>query len=266
MQMDQEVSEPGIMQNGNDTVHVFQKFGVDDFNQDNLPLYPKGQDASVEFTFLSISPYDVLTEIRKGSSILFHKTGEENLNAQQANRIKISTEARGDNTVVKLTIINITREDEGAYLCVLYDSQGTSVLGTQSNDISVDFPPGPARCSSSAPPDFFGQNYVGSDEIWTIISCLATMGTQSGYIACFNPDFRLPPLNMHFNRTHLSGMFWAMKDKPVFCCSATFENGMDRCICTDYKSHSEEVLCSSYMETATSDIVVPETQPDQPDL
>ncbi|XP_072178767.1 uncharacterized protein [Diadema setosum] len=211
--------------------------------------FTEGQDALAEYTFPDINPNDVSVEIRKGSIILFDKTGEEHLNAQQADRIKVSKEARGEDTVVRLSITNINREDEGAYLCVVYDSQGTMVLETRSNYISIDFPPGPATCSSVAPSDFSIQNYLGSDETWTVINCLATMGTQSAYIACFNPDLRLPPLYMNINRTHLSGMFWTKKDKPVFCCSATFEIGVDICTCMEYKSHSEEVLCSSNPST-----------------
>ncbi|XP_072178681.1 uncharacterized protein [Diadema setosum] len=216
-------------------------------------VFTEGQDALVEYTFPDIAPQSVAVEIRKGSTILFDKTGKKNLNAQQANRIKISTEARGDNTVVRLSITNITREDESAYLCVLYDSQGTMVLETQKNHISVEFPPGLANCSSTESSEVSVQNYLGSDDTWTVIKCQATRGTQSGYLACFNPDLRLPPLSNHFNRTHLIGMFWTKKDKPVFCCSATFENGMDKCKCMEYKSHMEQVLCSPKPNSEESD-------------
>ncbi|XP_072178769.1 uncharacterized protein [Diadema setosum] len=216
--------------------------------------FTEGQDALAEYTFPDINHNDVSLEIRKGSNILFDKNGEEHLNAQQANRIKVSKEARGEDTVVRLSITNITREDESAYLCVLYDMHGTTVLETQSHYISIDFPPGPATCGSVAPSDFSIQNYLGSDETWTVINCHATMGTQSAYIACFNSDLRLPPLNMNINRTHLSGMFWTKKDQPVFCCSATFENGVDMCTCMEYKSHSKEVLCSSSPPTQPSSL------------
>ncbi|XP_072178773.1 uncharacterized protein [Diadema setosum] len=211
--------------------------------------FTEGQDALVEFTFRFVNPAEVAIEIWKDSSILFDKTGEENLNAQQANRIKMSMQARGEDTVVRLSITDITREDDSAYICVLYDRYGTTVLETQSNYISVDFPSGPARCTSVAPSDFFHQNYLGSDETWMIISCLVTMGTQASYIACFNPDSTLLPLSIRSNGTHLRGMFWTKKDVPAFCCSATFENGVDKCNCMEYKSHKEEVLCSPSQST-----------------
>ncbi|XP_072178680.1 uncharacterized protein [Diadema setosum] len=210
-----------------------------------MSSFTEGQDALVEYTFPDIAPQSIAVEIRKGSTILFHKTGKENLEASQAKRIEVSTEARGDSTVVRLSINNITREDESAYLCVLYDSQGTMVLESKKKHLSVDFPPGPANCSSTESSEFSIQNYLGSDETWTVINCQATRGMHAGFIACFNPDLRLPPLNMHFNRTHLIGMFWAKKNTPVFCCSATFRNDVDRCTCTEYKSHKEQVLCTS---------------------
>ncbi|XP_072181405.1 uncharacterized protein [Diadema setosum] len=208
-------------------------------------IFTEGQDAFVEYSFPDINPSSVAVEIRKGSIIIFERTRKENLNAQQANRIKISTEARGENTVVRLSITNITREDASAYQCVLYNSQGTIVLESQENLILVEFPPGPANCSSAESSEVSIQNYLGSDDTWTVIKCHATRGTKSGYIACFNPDLRLPPLNMHSNRTHLIGMFWAKKNTPVFCCSATYRNDVDRCTCTEYKSHKEQALCSS---------------------
>ncbi|XP_072181402.1 uncharacterized protein [Diadema setosum] len=211
--------------------------------------FKEGQDALVEFTFRFVNPNDAAIEIWKDSSVLFDKTGEENLNAQQANRIKMSMHAKGVDSVVRLSIDNITREDDGAYLCVLYDRYGTTVLETQSNYISVDFPSGPARCTSVAPSDFFHQNYLGSDETLMIISCLVTMGTEASYIACFNPDSTLLPLSIRSNGTHLRGMFWAKKDVPAFCCSAMFENGVDKCNCMEYKSHKEEFLCSPFPTT-----------------
>ncbi|XP_072178679.1 uncharacterized protein [Diadema setosum] len=207
-------------------------------------IFTEGQDALVEYSFPDINPSSVAVEIRKGSTIIFERTRKENLNAQQANSIKISKDARGETTVVILSITNITREDESAYLCVLYDSQGTMVLERQEKLIVVEFPPGPANCSSTESTEVSIQDYLGSDDTWTVIKCHATRGTQFGYIACFNPHLRLPPLNMHSNRTHLMGMFWAMKNRPVFCCSTTLRN-VDRCTCIEYMSHKEQTLCSS---------------------
>ncbi|XP_071484987.1 uncharacterized protein [Diadema antillarum] len=207
-------------------------------------FFKEGQDAFVEYSFPDINPSSVAVEIRKGSTIIFERTRKENLNAQQANRIRISKEARDEDTLVRLSIINITREDESVYFCVLYDSQGAMVLDSQEKLIVVEFPPGPANCSSIESSEASIQDYLGSDDTWTVIKCHATRGTQFGYIACFSPDLRLPPLNMHSNRTHLIGMFWAKKNKPVFCCSATFRNDVDRCTCTEYKSHKEQALCS----------------------
>ncbi|XP_072181395.1 uncharacterized protein [Diadema setosum] len=234
-----------------------------------MSSFTEGQDAVVEFTFPDITPPSVAVEIRKGSSVLLDRNGKENLNAQQANRVKISTKERGKNTVVRLSINKITREDASAYLCVLYDSKGTMVLETQTNHISVEFPPGPANCSSTESSEVSIQNYLGSDDTWTVIKCHATRGTQSGYLACFNPTLRLPPLSMTYNKTHLTGMLWAEKDKPVFCCSATFEKIVDRCKCMEYKSHKEEVLCSSEAnegEGTTSAFHADEATPSQPSL
>ena len=202
----------------------------------------EGERAEIEFQYENILDADI--HLKKAQGEAFYKEGKlvtEVLTENQQKRFSVrrSNRKQGnvDILVILLQIDKVTREDAGTYVCEVYIDEQISSQDTRKTTLRVDFPPGNAFCT----PDRYAF-FLDPEEIWTLLSCSALLGSQAVYIQCYQNGQVVPPFEEQSqNTTHFAQKVWILHGMPAFCCSFAYDNHIDKCNCSDFVWNPKEL-------------------------
>ncbi|XP_041461919.1 uncharacterized protein LOC121413238 isoform X1 [Lytechinus variegatus] len=140
---------------------------------------------------------------------------------------------------VSVTILNISREDGGTYICDAYINDIKQDELTKKISLLIEYPPGKPLCNLVSSKE---TNMVTS--VWNIIECVAPLGNMPGKIVCFQDDEVVPPkTDLIYNATAIEQMFWARNGKNVLCCTAGYENdNISKMLCTNLQNGQNNLL------------------------
>ena len=195
----------------------------------------EGERAEIEFQYENILDADI--HLRKAQGEAFYRDGKlvtEVLTESQQKRFSVrrSNRKQGnvDILVILLQIDKVRREDAGTYVCDVYIDEQISSQDTRKTTLRVDFPPGNAFCT----PDRYAF-FLDPEEIWTLLSCSALLGSQAVYIQCYQSGQVVPPFQEQSqNTTHFAQKVWILNRLPAFCCSFAYDNLIDKCNCSHF--------------------------------
>ena len=185
--------------------------------------------------------------LRAGHRPPFYKGGRivtTELNESQRNRYDVQVRNKNrQNLLVKfidLIIKDVQREDAGTYTCEVYSGEQKLADFTRKLHLSVEFPPSNATCiiDSDAP-------LMDPDDPWVLLSCSAMLGSDPGFISCYQNGEVMPWKEQIQNTTHLVQKMWVHKSSVAFCCSSTYNNPIDICNCTHSVWKPEEDIKGS---------------------
>nr|XP_054763948.1 uncharacterized protein LOC129270619 [Lytechinus pictus] len=184
----------------------------------------QGQEANLTFPY----PCDS-TEITLQQSIQapFYRSTDNlslSLHGSQVGRFRVQNRNVSGSCSLELTISDLKRYDQGAYISLVYKNGLGLNNAMQKIHLDVGYPPDKASC------------VVGEDKGrgWVSIDCIASAGSLPGEIECYqNGDWLHPYSTYNKIDTPLNQTFLIRKAQPTFCCSFLLGEYKERCQCND---------------------------------
>lgn len=202
-----------------------------------LEVYCEGREAVLRFSF---QRRDINVTLQIGNRYPFYSNFggngqffESGLRSKgQIKRFQVKQNDTDNNYNIIVIISNVSREDEGTYISLVYvDGKMVTDL-TRRIALYVEYPPGNPHCRYVSP------SYIDViRNTWDIIECTADIGTMLGYIVCFQNNEILPIHgNLVKNSTTLSQRIWVKRDHFFSCCSSDYRHIVDASSCKAFTS------------------------------
>ena len=203
----------------------------------NYLLHSQGK--TTEITFHYYIKGNLSVEISFNDNKPFYKTGKlipEVLSFGQAQRYSVNVTHYSSIIEVKLSIVKLDIEDEGCYVCEVYDENNESNRLTQEIDLAVKELIEEPSCHVFSHSKLYGG-------LWSVLECSVPINENNNndnkQFYCFQNSEIIPPkTDPVAENNELKQTFWVKNHLSISCC-IDYNDTLDQ-TCAHYKWYLNE--------------------------
>ena len=190
----------------------------------------EGDNVTLEFKY-DLEP-GITFKIRINQVILYFYANGEIINAgfteSQHNRFSVIESVITDYKSVRVSITNVSRQDEANYTCNVFRNSEILENLSQTIWLIVEFPVRPVQCSRVS------NEHNPKFDLWIMVECNATVSRYRDFISCYQFGESVPSVTHLVITTIFVQTMWMRITQQLFCCSLSSSNLQNGCDCHNF--------------------------------